>query len=332
MSNQLQIRKATRQGIVPLIGINGKSGTGKTKSALLLMRGIIGPKGRLVCIDTEFRRSEEYADEIPGGFNVIQLDPPYSPSRYHEALELAVQHADGVVVDSISHEWSGDGGVLQSIEEWLTQKCGDDYGKRDRMKFMAWNSQGPRDHAILVSYLTRYPIPLVVCFRAKDKVIISKEEDEKTGKQKTVVSTDRDVPVQRGDLIWELKLVLETNKLEENGNDMGGGYFTVRKRGIDSLCAAICNAGNRLSIAHGEIVAKWCNAPTAAESKPATDQALKAAKKRLWDLTAIVHGGDKAKLVEWLQFVELYTKPIEELTVPEIEELIVKATPSLPKI
>jgi hypothetical protein len=334
---KLEIRKATRQGIVPLIGISGKSATGKTKSALLLMRGIVGANKRMVCIDTEFRRSEEYADEIPGGFSVIQLDAPYSPRRYHEALELAVQNADGVVVDSISHEWTGENGVLMSIDDWLTEKCGDDYQKRDRFKMMAWNSQAPREHAVLVSYLARYPVPLILCFRAKDKIHIDK--GDKPG-EKTKVTTEQDVPVQRGDLVWEMKLVLETNKLEENGADMGGGYFTVKKRGIDSLCSAVCAVGKRLSVAHGEVIARWCNAPsgvsTAQPTVPAPTpskpkNSLLLAKKRLWDMTAVMHEGNKDKLVEWLKFANLYTKPMGELTEPELNELITKAAPLLPK-
>ena len=336
----LVIRKATRQGIVPLIGINGKSGTGKTKSALLLMRGIIGPSKRLGCIDTEFRRSEEYANEIPGGFEVIQLDPPYSPERYREALELAAKEWNGVVVDSISHEWTGEGGVLESVDAWLDEKCGDDYKKRDKMKISAWNSKSPRNHAALLAYMVRYPIPLILCFRAKDKIHIEKNEDQSNaqggyGKPKTSITTEIDCPVQRGDLIWEMKLVLETIKRDENGSDMGGGYYTVRKRGLGDVCNAILACGDRISVNHGEAISKLYSSSqtTQTRTQSAPVDELKAAKGKMWAMTKPIHGGKKEALESWLIHLNLIPAgtTLDQLTLLDIETLIPQIENSLPK-
>ena len=61
------ITPATQQSVKPLIGLYGKSGGGKTLSALYLMRGIVGPKGRIVGVDTENGRMSMFADLVPGG-------------------------------------------------------------------------------------------------------------------------------------------------------------------------------------------------------------------------------------------------------------------------
>jgi hypothetical protein len=78
----LQIRPATRQGVKPLIGLYSESGCGKTYSSLLLARGLVGPTGKIVMIDTESGRGELYADVLPGGYEVLPLSAPFSPARY----------------------------------------------------------------------------------------------------------------------------------------------------------------------------------------------------------------------------------------------------------
>ena len=77
--SEFTIKKATRQGVKPLIGMYGKSGSGKTMSALLLARGLAGASGRVVLIDSESGRGSIFADLIPGGYSVVDIEPPFSP-------------------------------------------------------------------------------------------------------------------------------------------------------------------------------------------------------------------------------------------------------------
>ena len=62
-----EIKPATRSGVIPLVSVYGSSGGGKTMSALLLMRGIVGPKGRITLVDSESGRGSLFAD-------IIQVD------------------------------------------------------------------------------------------------------------------------------------------------------------------------------------------------------------------------------------------------------------------
>ena len=62
-----QIHQATRESVKALVGFYAKVGAGKTHSALLMMRGLVGPKGKIAVIDTENRRVSIFADIIPGG-------------------------------------------------------------------------------------------------------------------------------------------------------------------------------------------------------------------------------------------------------------------------
>lgn len=87
----------------------GGSGSGKTYSALLFARGLVGPGGTIVVIDSEGGRANIYADDPDvGGFKRIDMVEPYTSARFHEAFRAAIAAgADAVVIDSISHEHEG---------------------------------------------------------------------------------------------------------------------------------------------------------------------------------------------------------------------------------
>src|SRR6187551_3523827 len=107
-------RPAAREDVGLLVGLSGASGSGKTYTAMRLASGIAGDKPFAV-IDTEAGRAKHYADMFR--FDHGDLAPPFTPQRYAEAIAAA----DGagyaaIVVDSMSHEWAGDGGVLEQHE------------------------------------------------------------------------------------------------------------------------------------------------------------------------------------------------------------------------
>ncbi|MCV9910019.1 ATP-binding protein [Brucella sp. HL-2] len=103
----MKIERAVREKTFTLTSIAGPSGSGKTYSALLYARGLVGQEGKIGFIDTENKRSRFYAD-VAGGFDVIDLDPPFTSSRYIQAIK-AFEKAGytAIIIDSISHEWEG---------------------------------------------------------------------------------------------------------------------------------------------------------------------------------------------------------------------------------
>ena len=157
-----EIKQATRQGVKPLVGFYGKSGSGKTMSALLLARGIAGAKGRITLIDTENGRGSIFADLIPGGYQVLNLDAPFSPARYEEAIATAEKSSDVVLCDSMSHEWSGEGGVLDWAEEELQRM-----GGGDNNKMRSW-IKPKMAHKMMVQRLLRTKFSLICCLRGEE--------------------------------------------------------------------------------------------------------------------------------------------------------------------
>src|SRR6185369_224874 len=89
----------------------------KTFSALRLATGMSKIYGDGVfVIDTEARRSLHYADTFR--FSHVDFKPPFGPLDYLAAIEHCISRgAKTIVVDSMSHEWEGEGGVLQMHDE-----------------------------------------------------------------------------------------------------------------------------------------------------------------------------------------------------------------------
>ena len=109
----IAIRKARRSATKLRLLLTSPSGGGKTYGALLLAKGL---GGKTVVIDTEEGSSDLY--DTLHDFDVIDLRPPFSPERYIEAITAAEQAGyEVIIVDSVTHCWSGAGGCLEILED-----------------------------------------------------------------------------------------------------------------------------------------------------------------------------------------------------------------------
>jgi hypothetical protein len=111
----MQIRKATRKKAKIRLGLSAVSGGGKTYSAILIAKGLVGDLSKVAIIDTENGSADLYAHL--GDFNVLPLTAPFTPERYIEAIKSCEKAGmEVIIVDSISHEWDGKGGCLEIVE------------------------------------------------------------------------------------------------------------------------------------------------------------------------------------------------------------------------
>lgn len=136
----MQIQKASRKKAKIKLGLSAVSGGGKTYSALLIAFGLCEDWTKITVIDTEHMSAELYSDL--GDYNVIQLEPPFSPERYIEAIK-ACENAgmEVIIIDSITHEWDGKGGIL-NIADGMTGNS-----------FTNWAKLTPRHQAFIDAIL-----------------------------------------------------------------------------------------------------------------------------------------------------------------------------------
>lgn len=154
---------AVRENVGVLIALAGASGSGKTFSALRLAKGLAGGKP-IAFIDTEARRGLHYADQFD--FLHADLRPPFHPDRFVQAIHAAEQAGAAVViVDSMSHEYDGDGGII----DWA-----------DRLAEQGVKSPGnwkdpKQSHKKMMGALLQCRASLIFCLRADEKIEIIKE-------------------------------------------------------------------------------------------------------------------------------------------------------------
>lgn len=171
-----QFKPAIREQVGLLIGLAGGTGSGKTYSAMRLASGIAGGKPFAV-IDTEAGRAKHYADQFK--FDHGDLAAPFSPQAYAEAIFAAdAAKYPCIVVDSMSHEWAGEGGVLEMHDAELDRMAGDDWKKREACKMAAW-IRPKTDHKKMVQRLLQVRAHLILCFRAEEKIEMVKDEETK---------------------------------------------------------------------------------------------------------------------------------------------------------
>ena len=167
----MNLRKSERKQVKLRLGLTGASGFGKTKSALLLAYGMINDWSKIAVIDTENSSASLYSDL--GSYNVIELEAPYSPERYIQAIELCEREGISIVIiDSVSHEWNGTGGCLD-----IHEKLGG--------RFQDWATVTPR-HQAFINKILQSSCHIITTTRRKVDYSLDISSNGKTKVQSSV--------------------------------------------------------------------------------------------------------------------------------------------------
>lgn len=154
---------AKREQVSLLIALAGASGSGKTFSALRLAKGM-APSGKIAFIDTEARRGLHYAEQFE--FMHADMRPPFRPAAFVEGIQAAEKSgAEVVIIDSFSHEYDGQGGIM----DWA-----------DELEASGTKSPGnwkvPKGaHKKLMNSLLQCRASIIFCLRADEKIEIARE-------------------------------------------------------------------------------------------------------------------------------------------------------------
>lgn len=188
----MEIRKAQRMKAKLRLGIAAPSGAGKTYSALLLALGIGGKVG---LIDTEHGSGDLYAHL--GDYSVIGIEAPYTVAKYTGAIKAFEEAGyDTIIIDSLSHAWAGDGGLL------------DKQGKiadRGTNSFAAWRTITP-EHNALVDAMLQSRAHIIATMRAKQDYVLETNDKGKQTPKKVGMA-----PVQREGMEYEFTVMLDVD-------------------------------------------------------------------------------------------------------------------------
>lgn len=163
----MKFEKAERKKAKLRLALTGPSGSGKTYGALQIAKGL---GGKVAMIDTEKGSGSLYSDMLQ--FDVLELGPPFTPERFTEAVKAAEDAGyDLLIIDSITHEWSGKGGCLELVDEVARAKYKGN-------SWSAWNDITPR-HRDFLDALLRSPLHIIATMRSKTETAQTEEGGRK---------------------------------------------------------------------------------------------------------------------------------------------------------
>jgi hypothetical protein len=248
--NEFAIKPAERKATPSLICLWGPSGSGKTFSALKLARGLVGSEGKIGLIDTENKRAEFYAD-IGKPWNHLDMQPPFTPQRYIEALR-AFEEAGGygcIIVDSMSHIWEGEGGVLDMADSATSSN-----GKALR-GLAKWNAP-KMAYKRALNYLLRAPFHVIFCLRSKEGI------RQKPGAGDDAIEHVGLEPICEKNFIYEMTVSVllggDHRPVHHSTDRFKCNPAIPSVKAPDDVWAAI-KPGEYLSEETGQAIAEWVN-------------------------------------------------------------------------
>lgn len=231
----MNLRKSNRSQARIRIGVQGPSGSGKTYSSLLLAYGLCNDWQKIAVIDTENQSADLYSHL--GEYNVVTLNAPYHPERYIEAIDLCEKSGiEVIIIDSLSHEWEGEGGILE-IHAMMAGNS-----------FTNWAKITPRHNALIQKILTSNA-HVIATIRSKQDYVIT----EKNGK--SVPEKVGMKGVQRDGLEYDFTIVFEIDiahncKVSKDRTELFSGISSYR-----------------INQDTGVLIAEWCDQGAASKSE-----------------------------------------------------------------
>ena len=142
--------------------IGGPSGSGKTFTGLTFAKYLAKMTGKpTAAVDTEFYRMSLYADKFD--FDVNNFQPPFNPEMLVETIHEAERAGYGqLIIDSSSHFYAFEGGLLQIVQDAAKKKGGNQYA--------GWEKGTPLQNN-LIDTIIRSPLHIIFCTRAKQAYV-----------------------------------------------------------------------------------------------------------------------------------------------------------------
>lgn len=179
---------------------------------------------RICVIDTENGSGSLYVGTVVGGVCVgeyltINLEAPFSAARYLEAIEAAENAGvEFLIIDSLSHAWSGEGGLLD-MQANIAKRSGNSY--------TAWRDVTPL-HNKLVDRILQCPMHVATTLRTKTEYVIEDNGNGKKSPRKVGMA-----PIFREGLEYEFSVFFELSQdhsaaaTKDRTGLFDGQYFVI---------------------------------------------------------------------------------------------------------
>lgn len=229
-------KKAEKKNAKLRIALCGPAGAGKTYSALAVASAM---GGKIAFVDTEHGSASKYADIFD--FDVVEPEK-FDPRELIETIRAAEKAGySHVVIDSLSHYWSGKGGELEMVDNAAKRSSSGN-------SFAAWKTVTPV-HNELIEAIIGSKINVFVTMRTKTEWVIEKNEFGKNAPRKVGLA-----PIMRDGIEFEFDIC---GDIDQDNN------FVVTKSRCPALSGLTINRPGRQM---AEVLQKWLSMPKQPET------------------------------------------------------------------
>lgn len=224
----MQLQKAKKSRAKIKMALQGSSGSGKSLGALLVSKGLTNNNLSKVAVVCSENGSANLYDSL-GPYNVVTLQPPYTPEKFISAIDLCLKESmEVIILDSISVVW----------EELLNY-----HSKLAGNSFTNWNKVSPRQN-LFINKILQADAHIIATMRTKQDYVLN-QKDGKYIPEKVGLKA-----IQRNDVDYEFTLVFDIdNKHNSHASKDRTGIFS--------------NAGYfKITENTGAQILAWCNSDT----------------------------------------------------------------------
>lgn len=237
----MQLRQSERKKAKIKLALQGSAGSGKTYSSLLLAQGLTNKDlTKVAIVDTENGSADLYAHI--GNYNVLTMEPPYTPEKYIQAIENCLTAGmEVIILDSISHCW----------DELL-----DFHSKLAGNSFANWSKVTPRLNAF-INKILQAEAHIIATMRTKQDYVLQQKDGKYIPEKVGLKSVMRDGTDYEFTLVFDIDIKhFATSSKDRTGLFMGKPEFIINSA-TGKKILDWCNSGTNLEEARTNI--KNCN-------------------------------------------------------------------------
>ena len=182
----------------------------------------------IAMIDTEHGSGDLYSDMLE--YDILQLSPPFECQKYLDAIkEAEKENYEVIIVDSLSHAWAGEGGLLD-----LHTKIANT-GKEN--SYTAWRQVTPL-HNALIEAMLQSECHIIATARSKMEYTIEKDNNGRSTIKKVGLQ-----PVFRDGIEFEFTLFLDLAQdhtafaTKDRTTLFDGKYFKITRETGETILA-----------------------------------------------------------------------------------------------
>lgn len=197
----MSFQKAVKHEAKLRLAIAGPSGSGKTYTSLAVATALANG-GKIALVDTEHGSASKYADLFD--FDVMEMTAPFHPDRFVAAInEAGAAGYSVIILDSLTHAWSGTGGMLDIVDEIAKRM-------RNPNSFAAWKDGTPVQNR-MIEAIVGAPLHLIATMRSKQEYVLTSDDKGKQTPKKVGMA-----PQQRDGFEYEFDVFIDMD-IDNNG-------------------------------------------------------------------------------------------------------------------